>query len=292
MSYIQKVDVASGTVTATPDTALNAVVPADDLAFLTRPEPSGLAISRGLHSNYERVTKFGRSTSISNSTWTPVALGELYQTPQPAGATTLRVKAGNGADTAAGAGARTVTIEGLDETGAFATETLTTNGAAAGTPSTTTFMRLFRAYVASSGTYANVTTGGSHVGDIVIENGTGGTDWITIDSTGFARGQTECAFYSVPLGKTAFVASLEVQVEGNQQASFIFFQRLNITEPSAPFTARRSFVTFEAVRDVQTYTPTMPIGPIVGPADLGIVSLASTNNTSVDAIFDIYLVDT
>jgi len=116
------------------------------------------------------VQIFGRNDSGGTS-FVPIALGGVYQMPQVAGATTLRIKAGGNAnDTAAGTGAREVTVVVLDETGAQITETIATAGASASAATTVTAMRLLEAFVSKSGTYATGSVG-SHADDIVIENG-------------------------------------------------------------------------------------------------------------------------
>ena len=132
--------------------------------------PSGeylIEVAKGNISGASIIHKFGQSDAIGTS-FVPVARGSIYHTVQVGSATTLRVKAGNTNDTAAGSGAQKVMLEGIDETGAIATEELTTAGTSASTASTTTFIRLYRMYVSESGTYAT-SAAGSHAADIVIE---------------------------------------------------------------------------------------------------------------------------
>jgi len=111
----------------------------------------------------------------------------MYVALQPAAATTLRIKAGGDAlDTAAGAGAREVTLQGIDELGNEVTESLATAGASASAVTTNKFIRLYRAWVSSVGRYGTMAAGG-HEDDIVIEKGTGSQDWLTLDATGFSE---------------------------------------------------------------------------------------------------------
>ena len=78
----------------------------------------------------------------------------------------VRVAAGgNAADTAAGAGARTVYIEGLDQNWAVANETVTLAGGSASSFTSTTFRRVYRAYVASTGTYHGTNTAAISIQD-------------------------------------------------------------------------------------------------------------------------------
>lgn len=195
------------------------------------------------------VHKFGQSLDVGTS-YAPVSIGEIYRTPQVAGATALRVKAGGDAgDTAAGAGARGVTLIGLDETGAYAEETIATAGISASSNTTTTFLRLFRAFVSASGTYATASAG-SHVADIVIENSAGTEDWATIKLSNFPLGQSEIGFYTVPLGKRALVQQIVLEVDATKAVDFIFLQRPNILETSDPYSAMRVVQGFSGVEGV------------------------------------------
>ena len=234
------------------------------------------------------VHKFGRHLAVGTS-FVPVSVGGTYPTPQVAGATTLRIKAGNVNDDSAGTGARTVLIQGLDETGVEVTETLTTAGTSASTASSATFLRLYRAYVLSSGTYANATAG-SHAADIVIENGAGGTNWLTIDSTDFPRGQSECAVYSVPLGKTAYLKNIHISVDSNKTADAVLFHRANILETAAPYSAMRVKYQAGGVKGNQELHTGVAMGPYPALSDLGFMSKAAATS-SVDVDFELLLVD-
>ena len=186
----------------------------------------GIDIARGSVRGFSSVHKFGAATV--GTSFVPVARGSVWQTPQVAGATTLRIKAsGDANDTAAGTGAREVCLQGLDETGALVEECVATAGASASSATTTTFIRLFRAWVSESGTYASQSAP-SHADDIVIENGAGGTDWATLSATGFARGQSEIGCYTVPRGYQAYVKGFVVSSDASKSTDFIFYQRRNI----------------------------------------------------------------
>ena len=246
-------------------------------------------VSQGNITGVSVVHKFGRNIDVGTS-FEPVTMGGLYQTPQPAAATTLRVKVGDVADTAAGAGAREVTLFGLDETGAEVTAVLATAGTSASSATSETFIRLYRAFVSASGTYG--TTGaGSHVADIVIENGAGGTNWLTIDSTDFSRGQSEIAAYSVPLGKTAYVTYIHMSVSSKESADIFMCSREGILDAAAPYSAVRLQIQSTAVAGEAVIKPNTPLGPY--PASTDILFLAKgTAAAEVDVDFEIILVDT
>lgn len=94
-----------------------------------------MKLAEGAKHGYSIVHKFGRNESVGTS-FVPIAGGGIYRTPQTGSATTLRVKAGNANDASDGTGARAVTIEGIDSTGALASEVLATNGTSAGAAGT------------------------------------------------------------------------------------------------------------------------------------------------------------
>ena len=245
-------------------------------------------VAKGNVVGHSLVHKFGKNEAVGSS-YEPLALGGIYQTPQVGSATTLRVKAGDANDTAAGSGAREVTLQGLDETGALVTEALATNGASSGTAGSVTWIRLFRAYVSESGTYANTTTG-SHADDVVIET-TGGVAWLTIDtdSQDFERGQSQVGSYSVPLGKTAYVHEYVLTTDSSKAVDFIFLQRQGILETSAPYQAMRTVI--EEV-GIQGHFPGSFLGGQSFPelTDVGFMVKAASAAV-VTADFEILLVD-
>lgn len=251
--------------------------------------PFYLGVSQGTQTGYSVVHKFGRNAEVG-TTFVPVCNGGVYQTPQVASATTLRIKAGGDAgDAAAGAGARSVTLEGLDETGAEVSETVATAGASASDFTTTTFLRLFRVYVATSGTYAT-STAASHVEDIVIEDGT--NDWATITSTGFPRGQSQIGVYSVPLGKRAFIEQVEVSTESTKVVDLNFYARENILETDPPYTAMRLKRELVGIEGNSQSLFLIPKGPYPALTDIGFMARVANSTADVSVDFTILLEDT
>ena len=247
-------------------------------------------ITRGAVTGYSGVHKFGRNTAVGTS-FVPIALGGVYQTPQPAAATTLRIKAGGHAnDNSSGAGAREVTLIGLDASGDEVTETVATNGATASTATTASFIRLYRAYVSGSGTYATTSTG-SHADDIVIENSGGGTDWLTIDATDYAKGQSEVAFYSVPSGKKGYIQSFSIFTDSARTTDIMVCQRTGILQTAPPYDGWRLLLTESLKSESSFRHPSTPIGPIVGPADVGFMAKVETATGAVEIDFELIVVD-
>ena len=237
---------------------------------------------------YSVVHKFGDNPSVGTS-FAPVTIGGVYQTPQVGSATTLRVKAGGNAnDTAAGSGAREITLIGLDETGEEVAETLATAGASASAATSTTFIRLYRAYVSKSGTYATQSAG-SHSAAITIENGSGGTDWATISATDFPRGQTEIGAYTVPMGCTAWINKCIVSVQSNKTADVLFFQRQGVLQTAAPYDSMRVVIELGGVEGEEIINPDIPFGPFPPGTDIGFMAKAATA-AECDVDFEIILI--
>ena len=211
--------------------------------------------------------------------------------PQVSGATTLRIKAGGNAnDTAAGSGAREITLEGLDETGAYVTETLATAGASASSATTVTFMRLFRLFVSASGTYATTATG-SHAADIDVENGAGGTDWAVITVSNFPFSQSEIGVYSVPLGKTAYIKQIGIEIDSTKTPDILLFGREDILDTTAPYPALRVVQSFVGLTGSMNTNYDVPLGPFPALSDIGFMGIVSTGSAAISVDFTIVLVD-
>ncbi len=248
--------------------------------------PSGLDVSRGDAPGVSDNHKFGRNSAVAQ-TFVPVCGGGVYRTPQVGGATALRVKAGgNAADSAAGAGAQSITLECLDETCAFAKETIATAGASASDPTTTTFIRLFRVYVAASGTYATQSAG-SHFAEITVEDVAGTEDWAVIDATGFPRGQSQIGIYSVPLNREAYVASIELSTETNKLVDLNFYSRGGILDTAAPYQPMRLRRELVGITGNSEILLEYPIGPFPELTDFGFMARVDAQTADVSIEFTI-----
>lgn len=250
---------------------------------------SPLRIARGLLTNALVVHKFGRADVATS--YIPIAIGGVYRTPQVSGATALRVKAGNVNDTAAGSGAQEITLEGLDETGTTITVKVATNGISAGAATAETFIRLYRAFVSKSGTYASQSSG-SHSADIVIENAAGTEDWLTINSTGFPAAQSEVAVFSIPAGQEAYVSNVSINVDSNKSASILFFTRSGILQTAAPYEAMRVNINFEGISGGSFLDFNVPYGPYPELTDIGFMGKVASGTGLVSIDYEIVCFDT
>lgn len=230
------------------------------------------------------VHKFGRNDAVPTSAWERISLASAPATFLAA-ASTMRIKAGgNVNDTAAGTGAQEVTLEGLDETGAEATETLATAGVSASLATATSFWRVNRAYVSPEkvGVY-----GGANVADIAIEAVTGPVDQIIIEAD---TGSSFFGGYSVPLGKTALFLSGFVTVDSGKAADIRSRFRENLRSTVAP-SPIRSVIHWVGLP--AGATAFMPRSPIVRPAltDFWIEARGNGGAAAVSVDFELLVVD-
>jgi len=248
------------------------------------------AVAEGDVDGYQAIHKFGRNDAVSTS-FVPIAEGGIYRTPQVGSEQFIRVKAGNGNDTALGSGAREITVQGIDAEGSLIEDTLATAGASASGNTTTKYLRVFRAWVSKSGTYATATTG-SHAADVVLENSGGTEDWATISSTGFARSQTEIGAYTIPLGHELHMVSVEIDVNSTKSASLVLFQRQDILQTAVPYSAMRIILSFDGVAGQARGDFTAPLGPFPALTDIGFLGLGPAGGAEVSADFNFLLVRT
>ena len=234
--------------------------------------------------------KFGRNDSIGTNL-AVMAIDGRYRTPQSGSAVQLRVKAGgSAADTAAGAGAREITLIGLDATGAEVTETLATAGTSASSATTNSFMRLYRAYVSASGSYASATSA-SHGGDITIERSTGSQDWLRIDSTTTARSQSEVGCLTVPLGKTYYMTNLEVDSDTTKDADLMIFARYNILDTSAPYKAKQLVREFTHIQGSAQFEVFPPLKLPALTDVIVLARVASGSGVTISLSYQYYIVE-
>jgi len=152
--------------------------------------PFGLAVQKGLVEDFSGIQKFGYNSSVGTSFETVWTNGTgLYVYP-----TTATTAVATSSNTSADNGG-TVHIFGLDENFDLADEVITIGGSA----STTTFIRMHRAFMASA------TTGNVNQGDITI----------TVDSKTGAYisagyGQTLQSIYTIPRLHRGYLMSFDI----------------------------------------------------------------------------------
>lgn len=243
-------------------------------------EPFDVQVSRGLIAGHKVVHKFGASESIGTS-YAPFCIGNVYQ--MPTSATALEAVSAEADDTAAGTGAQQLSIMGLDANWAEVTQTVEMNGL---TPValTTPLLRLYRAYVSRTGTYATGAAG-SHAGALTIRVAGAGATWATISATGYARGQTQIGAYTVPAGSSVHIRGGFIHIDSGKSVDVLLMQRPNADDVTTPFSgAMRVVFNWPGLKSSTNLQPFSPTNRFMEKTDiLFLVQVASgTAAGSVD----------
>jgi hypothetical protein len=242
-----------------------------------------LEVQKGNVAGHSIVHKFGRNDAVPNGTWEMISL--LSGTASfLAAASTVRVKAGGDvADTAAGAGAREITVVGIDSTLAEATEAIATAGANASSATTASFWRVYRAYVSAVGTY-----GVANTGAVTIEATTGPTDLLQIAAE---EGQSQHGAYSIPTGKTGYVLGAFLTADASKAADFKVVLRENFTDVVAPMSSYRVHQFWDGILGPASFYGRSPSNPLAALSDIWFEARGGGAATEVSVDFDILLVD-
>lgn len=233
--------------------------------------------------------QFGRNIAIGTA-YTPVTDIGVYRTPQPANAVQLRVKAGgNAADTANGAGARSVRLWGINAVGDEIVEIIATAGASASAATTNSFIRLYLAEVYESGTYGSQAAG-SHVGNITIENAAGGEDWAQIQINGFPSASTGIGSITVPRNHVGLLTSAQINVDGTKTTDILILKREGILQATAPYKPIKKIQ--ELLGITQSITIQFDV-PIKFPelTDMGVLAKVSNGTGAVSVDMEVILLE-
>ena len=239
---------------------------------------SNIVISAGDLTGYSAINKFGRNPNIGGAPETIWMYGGRYvYLTSPS---TVYAHSADTADSVSGTGARTVTIQGLDGNYESIEETVTVRS---GVATTAQFLRVFRAFVVTSGST------GTNEGNIIISTGAAGTGTVLADigtigtGTTYGLGQTQLALYTIPADKTGYLTAWNIGVGSyNDSVTVSLLSR----EFNSAFRTR-DIMDVPGGSHVRSYSV-----PIRLPAktDVEIIGIASTG-TNISSSFDIILVD-
>ena len=251
--------------------------------------PWGAQISRGNMRLAHIHHQFGRNIACP-TTYVPVTDNGIYRTPQVSAATPLRIKAGgNAADTAAGAGARSVRLWGLDENGDEVQEVIATAGASASAASSTSFIRLYHAEVEDSGTYGTQSAG-SHVGGITIENAAGTEDWAEIQLNGFPSAVTGIGSITIPRNHAGLLCSININVDQTKTTDVIILKREGILQAAAPYKPIQKVQEFIGISSSITINFEVPI-KFSELTDLGVLAKVSNGTGAVSVDLEVIMLE-
>jgi len=239
---------------------------------------SNIVISAGDLTGYSAINKFGRNPNIGGAPETIWMYGGRYvYLTSPS---TVYAHSADTADSVSGTGARTVTIQGLDGNYESIEETVTVRS---GVATTAQFLRVFRAFVVTSGST------GTNEGNIIISTGAAGTGTVLADigtigtGTTYGLGQTNLALYTIPAGKTGYLTAWNIGVGSYNDA-------VTVTLLSREFNSAfrtRDIMDVPGGSHVRNYS--VPI-KLPEKTDVEIIGIATTG-TNISSSFDIILVD-
>lgn len=228
------------------------------------------AIAFGLDPRFRRVTASGNNadvdTGAQEDVWTG---GGMY--PWLTAATNLELVSTSASDAAAGVGARTVTITGLNIDYNEITATVTLNGLTA-VPVGTAFFRINSVVVASAGTTK------TNVGDVTLRDLGAGTTRAVI-SAGF--GVNRQSQYTVPAGYTLNIYHFILCINRPTSVRDATFG-LYVQSPGGVYQ-----IPVEVTVDGNPYTHTVFPGVTVQEKfDVGLrITSLSTDNTNVTGLY-------
>ena len=223
------------------------------------------------------IEKFGMNTDVDSNKETIWDGGGIYSYISTA--ETVAVTSTAGADSAAGTGARTVEIQGLDVNHTLVYETLTVGGGAG----TQEFLRIFRAKIVTAGTSGinegTVSITSSDTSTVLAQIGVDGNG-----SNAAGRGQTFMALYTVPAGKTAYLTQWTVGCgKQNTDAVATFLAR-----PEGSAWNAKDIITVSATTYAKDYK--IPL-QFTEKTDIEIRAYSTTNNSLVSSTFNLLLID-
>jgi hypothetical protein len=213
-----------------------------------------IEVQQGNVAGASLVHAVGRNDAVPDAGWEFVNFLGFTAWPLSA-ATTVRIKAGgDAADTAAGAGAQEVTVQGIDSNFAETSEAIATAGAGASAVTTASFWRVHRAWVS-------------------------------------AVGQAQSGGWTVPVGKTGYLLSLHLHVDAKQSANVRVFTREDIDDTSAPMKSKRIKLFFEGVVGTMNYVPRSPVVVISEKSDIWVEAYGDGGIIQISADMEILVID-
>ena len=244
-----------------------------------------LRLATGTVEGFEAVHKFGGGDL--STTFKPVTRSGFYRTPTSA--IQLEFVSDSVNDTYLGAGARQITIQGLNASWDRIQFVINTSGT---TPVTLPYnmTRVFRWWVSSSGTYATQSQS-SHLGELTIREVGGGDIWSIIPVAPYPLGQSEIGAYSIPRGYTGYILRKSIYTDTTKTADFYFYAREHADDVTAPYNGTMRLIEREVgVSGAFGFSFFVPKGPIVGPADVGYIGSVSSGTSDVSSEFELILV--
>lgn len=251
------------------------IVVANEIAF---------AAASGQITGLSPQHKFGRNPTAPNGTEADVWAqgGSLTWLTTASAMDVVSSDTNDDGNPTTNTGAQTVTIEGLDASFDELSETVTLNG----TTNVTTagsFIRINRAFVATTGTYH-----GNNAGTITVRVTGGGAIQANIAA---GVGQTQKSQFTIPNGKTGFLVRMQASVDSSKSAAMFMWQYQNADDVTQPYTGARRLIHEIAglAGDTEITMRAFPVFP--EKTDLWWTVIAGANSTDVQVDYDLAIAD-
>lgn len=238
--------------------------------------PYTYSIAEGAISGHSSLLKFGTRTSVLANTQSVVWEGANALYTYLTTAQQLKIASSSAQDAPGGTGALTLTLVGLDANWLEISETITMTGASVVT-TTASFIRIFRAYVASCGSSL------ANVGAITVTNNAGTVVQLIIPAT---DGQTLMTMWTVPAGKVAYLTGSTVSTDSNKGARVSIYTRLNDGGTTYPWLIKYRAFLFGGNN---TFSFNIPFKiPAKTDIEVRVTTPASAGTTSAGSTFELW----
>ena len=241
-------------------------------------EPFELQVARGQITGHRSVAVFGYNPDVDQTRVTVWPYTGII--PFPATAIQMKVSSSDANDTAAGTGARTVYVEGLDANHREISETVTLNGQTA-VLTTKSYLHINEAYVATAG------SGNSAAGDIYFGTGvvTAGVPATVYDLIKFDYNRRITGSYTIPAGYTGYLSQGLFSAGQAGGSSQVVGRLLRIGTDNI----RRAVAITTVNNGVADYTFEYPV-PIPEKVTVEATAQGSSQNNEASSFFVLVLV--
>lgn len=242
-----------------------------------RVEPFDLQVSRGQITMHSAVHKYGFSSVIDGTVY-PVwnlAANRVYLTT----AATMKISSSSSNDASANGGARTVLVEGLDQSYLPISETVTLTGQTA-VNTTNSYLRVTGLTVLTAG------AGGANQGVIYAGTGTvtAGVPAITHELVPIGFNKESSGVYTVPAGYTAYLRNGGVTSQDNG-AGYVT-ARFSVSNQGSPFITSAITVLSTGLAEYDFPNPIR----IPEKTDIEARAISSSGTNTVSSFFHLLLI--
>lgn len=241
-------------------------------------EPFGLQVARGQIQGHSVIQVFGYNPDVDTSEESVWPADGVV--PHPTVAAVLKISSSSANDTAAGTGARTVFIEGVNGDYNVVSDTITLDGQTA-VNTVNEYLFVNRFFVLTAG------SGGKNAGNINAGTGvvTSGVPAVLYDLIGTGNNNRTTAHYCVPAGFTGYMTQ-GIATAGKTSGSHEVTVKLQQHAP-AGLVLTGAIVTLSSSVAQYDFDPAYPIPQ---KNCVGATAIGSSTDNSVSAFFNIILV--